>query len=189
MRYTRVQIHKLLMLRTIFFRTLAVLAFFCSYVFRFFIPLGLMGIGLGFASLLLDSGQSGDIPSLSALHFPPWGEAYLQWFPFASVKGALLFSVLVSLFEYLSVKLPALEKHPYLSRSSFAIVLYGFICFPYLANVYALFPDQLPGWIGIVLIGIILIIMISVWEVKKLSMIRIAPTAFHRLGKFFWQVK
>lgn len=177
------------MIHTLFFRILAVLAFFCALVFRFFIPIGILGIGLGFGWGLLDIAKSGGFPPVTSLELSTWANTYLQWLPFSSLKGAFLFSVVVSLFEYLSSTNTVLQRHPYLSRVTFAVMLYGLICVPYLVSVSLSTPEQLVPWLGIVLLCSVMMTLVAILETQRLPLIRAIPSYWHQLGKTLWRAK
>lgn len=188
-------------LQITFFRILAILAFFCAFAFTFIIPIGLLGIGIivGWMSLdmlqrdgilliqfIFDMDKQSSYRTITPLQFPEWAKIYLSYLPFLSIKGGILFGAVVSFFEYLTTRIVILGKHPYLSRISLAIILFGMIAMPYLITAFAQTPEQLKYWIIAIGFGVIPSILTAIYEAQHLQMIRKIPNTFYTMGKLLW---
>lgn len=183
-----IQLHTLIiMFHTVFFRTLAILAFFTLFCFQYIIPLGLQFMGLGFAGIFLEVVREGAVPIVVPLDLTQWATQYLHFLPFFSLKGALIYSFvsygLHTLFRRLFAK-----KTPYIQHIIIGLVLYAGVALPYLQSAFSSSLDEVITWIFVITAGSTFTILTSMVDIQNAPKLQAIPVLLLNLGKKFWKL-
>ncbi len=171
------------MFHTLFFRLLAIIAFFTTLCFKYIIPLGTQYLGLGFAQMFLDVVSQGVIPVIPPLEMTTVTNEVLQLLPFQSWQGSLIFS----LISYGLHRLLYTTNNPsYLKNICIGLLLYIPITIPYAYRVLQTATEHTAGWLLIFFIGSIFVIITSIADVQNAPKIRAIPTALQAMAEKLW---